>query len=124
VALLLLGVALAGLMGLWTFGFNVTRHSQDMAACYNIARQEVERARNIGFMLLPEATWTTNYDGLGNVTTSTSPHFVARCTVQTIPDANGQLTMACLRTLTVQVRAREGNELLFETITYLTRGGI
>jgi prepilin-type N-terminal cleavage/methylation domain-containing protein len=124
VALLLLAAGLSGLMGLWTFGFNVTRHSQDLGVGYNIARQEIERAKNIGFLLLPEATWTRGYDGLGNVAASPSPHFTATATVQTIPDANGQLNTSCLRTLHVRVNAREGNEVVFESTTYLTWGGI
>jgi prepilin-type N-terminal cleavage/methylation domain-containing protein len=124
VALLLLAVALSGLMGLWTFGFNTTRHSQDLGVGYNIARQEIERAKNIGFLLLPEAEWTTIYDGLGHVTTDTPPHFTAHSTVQTIPDANGQVNTNCLRTLHVQVNAREGGEVVFESTTYLSWGGI
>ena len=124
VALLLLAVALSGLMGLWTFGFSTTRHSQDLGVGYNIARQEIERAKNIGFLLLPEGEWTTTYDGLGHVTTQSSPHFTAHTSVQTIPDANGQVNSNCLRTLHVQVRARENNEAVFESTTYVSWGGI
>jgi prepilin-type N-terminal cleavage/methylation domain-containing protein len=124
VALLLLAVALSGLMGLWTFGFNTTRHSQDLGVGYNVARQEIERAKNIGFLLLPEAEWTTTYDGLGHVTTETPPHFTAHAAVHTIPDASGQTNSSCLRTLYVRVNAREGNEVVFESTTYLSWGGI
>lgn len=124
VALLLLAVALAGLMGLWTFGFNVTRHSQDIGVAYNIARQEVERARAIGFMLLPNGTQTRGYDGLGNPTTAASPHFTATTTVTTLPDQNGQQTTRSLRELTVTVVARDQGEVLFQSTTYLTRGGL
>jgi len=124
VALLLLAAALSGLIGLWAFGFNTTRHSQDWGVGYSIARQEVERAKNIGFLLLPEGGWTRGYDGLGAVTTEPNPHFTASTTIHTIPDANGEINTRCLRTLHVQVRAREGSEVVFESTTYLTWGGI
>lgn len=124
VALVLLAIAIMGLVSVFSFGFNVTRHSQDVGVTYSIARQEIERVRNIGFMLAPEATWVMGYDGLGNPTTETPPHFTATTTVQTIPDEDGELNLTCLRNVTVQVRAREGNELLFETTTCLTRAGI
>jgi len=123
VSLLLLAVALSGLMSLWAFGFSATRHSQDLGVGYNIARQEIERAKNLGFLLLPEGEWTTAYDGLGHVTAQTSPHFTAHTTVQTLPDATGQLNTNCLRTLRVQVNAQEGGEVVFESTTYLTWGG-
>jgi type II secretory pathway pseudopilin PulG len=124
VATLLLGVALGGLIAIWPFGYNVTRRSQDVAIGYNIARQEVERAKNVGFMLLPEATWTTGYDGLGQPTSDESPHFTAVTTLQTIPDVNGELNTRCLRLLEVRVTERDVNGVVFETETYLTRGGV
>lgn len=124
VALLLLAIALIGLVGLWAFGLNVTAHSQDMGAAYNVARQEIERARNVGFLLLPEGSWTADYDGLGNPTSDPVPHFTATCQVTTIPDANGEINTGCVRTLTVQVSARDRGGPLFETTTYFTRGGL
>lgn len=124
VALLLLAVCLIGLVGLWSFGFNITGHSQDVGAAYNIARREVEKARTVGYMLLPEGTQTTAYDGLGNPTTGASPHFTATRTVLTIPDASGQINTGCLREVTVRVTARDMGGTAFETTTYFTRGGI
>ncbi len=125
VALLILGVSLLALVGLWGFGFNVTRDSQDMAVAYNVARQEIERAKNMSYLFLPEATWATSYDGLGHVSTTESPpHFVATVTVHTLPDANGELNTRCLREVTVSVTARDQASAMFETRTYLTRGGV
>ncbi|MFB3880101.1 MAG: prepilin-type N-terminal cleavage/methylation domain-containing protein [Armatimonadota bacterium] len=124
VALLLLGVSLAGLAALWSFGFNVTGDSQDMAAAYSVARQEIERAKNMSYFFLPEATWTTSYDDLGNPTSEANPHFVATVTVHTIPDANGELNTGCLREVSVAVTARDQASAMFETLTYLTRGGV
>ncbi|NIM05341.1 MAG: hypothetical protein GTO55_04475, partial [Armatimonadetes bacterium] len=113
-----------GLVGLFSFGFSVTRHSQDVGVAYSVARQEIERAKNISFLLLPEATLVTGYNGLGDLTTEASPHFIATTIIQTLPDENGEFNATCLRTVNVQVVAREGNELVFESTTYLTRGGI
>ncbi len=124
VALLLMAVAIMGMVTLFGFGFSVTGHSQDIGAGYNIARREVEKARNISFLLLPEGTETILYDGFGNITTAPSPHYTVTKTVQTIPDANGQLNTGCLRQLTVTVVANDRSEATFQTVTYFTRGGI
>ncbi len=123
VAIIILGLALAGLIGLWTFGYNATRRSQDIAAGYNIARREIERQRNIGFEIAPEATITQGYDGAGAPVTE-YPHFVAVSTMHTLPDVTGQINITCLRRLDVQVTATDRNEVVFSTATYFTRGGI
>ena len=124
VALLLVGVALGALVALWPLGFSMTRRSQDIGVGYNVARQEVERAKNMGFLILPEAAWTTAYDGLGNPTASANPHFTATTSVQTIPDAYGEVHSRCLRVLHVQVTERDVSGSVFESTTYLARGGI
>ena len=124
VALLILGVSLIALVGLWGFGFNVTGDSQDLAVAYSVARQEIERAKNMTYFFLPEATWTSSYDGLGNPTTEADPHFVAAVTVHTFLDANGELNTGCLREMSVTVTARDQGQAVFETLTYLTRGGV
>jgi len=123
VALLLLAVAISGLAGLWSFGFNTTRRSQDTGVAYNIARREIEKARNLGFMILPETTTTITYDGLGNPTT-VSPHFTVPTAMHTIPDAQGHINTTCLRQFTVRVISGHDSATLFETTTYFTRGGI
>jgi len=125
VAVVLLATALAGLIGLWSFGFSTTRHSQDVGVAYSIARQEVERAKNIGFLMLPR-NWerVQGYDGLGHESTAPNPHFTARVMMdEGVPP--GDLNSASLRSMKVQVwrGPTEGYELIFETITYLTRGG-
>jgi len=122
-ATLIMGVALGGLAGLWTFGFNATRHSQDTAAGYNIARLEMERVRTIGYLLHPEGTRTTDYDGLGHPT-SGSPRFRATTTVHTLPDASGKINTSCLREVTVEVVSGDDGRTVFTTKSYLTRGGV
>lgn len=123
VALVIMGVVLGGLMSLWTFGFNTTRSSQDLAAGYNIARLEVEKVRTVGFMLHPEGARTTAYDGLGQPTTGT-PHFLATTTVHTVPDENGKIHTGCVREVTVEVVAQDTGRRVFTTTSYLTKGGI
>jgi prepilin-type N-terminal cleavage/methylation domain-containing protein len=124
VALLLVGVALGALVALWPLGFTTTQRSQDIGVGYNVARQEIERAKNMGFLLLPEGTWTTAYDGLGNPTASENPHFIATTSVQTIPDAYGEVHSRCLRVLHVEVDERDVSDPVFVSTTYLARGGI
>ncbi len=75
-------------------------------------------------MLLPEGSWTSGYDGLGERTTDTNPHFTATSTIATIPLATGEVDTRCLRALTVQVTARDRIQPVFETTTYFTRGGV
>jgi prepilin-type N-terminal cleavage/methylation domain-containing protein len=124
VSLVILSVAIAGLVSLWAFGFNTTQHSQDLGVAYHVARQEIERAKNISFLLLPEATWSSGYDGNGHPTAEAVPHFTADVAIETIPDANGELNTRCLRRLHVHVTSRDKGGTLFETVTYLTRGGV
>jgi prepilin-type N-terminal cleavage/methylation domain-containing protein len=123
VTLVIMGVVLGGLMGLWTFGFNTTRSSQDTAAGYNIARLEMEKARAIGYMLYPEGAHTTAYDGQGQPTQGEA-HFVATTTVHTVPDANGQVNTGCVREVTVEVVAQDTGRTVFTTTSYLTKGGV
>jgi prepilin-type N-terminal cleavage/methylation domain-containing protein len=123
-ALLLLALALSGLIVLWSFGFNTTAHSRDIGVAYSVARQQIEGARGLGYMLLPEGEWTAGYDGEGHPTTAANPRFTAICTGATIPLAGGEIDSRCLRTLTVQVMARGRTEPVFETITYFTRRGV
>jgi len=137
VAMVILGVALAGLVSLWAFGFNTTAHSQDIGVAYSVARQEVEKVRNIGYSALQETIpdSTSYYDGLGNIIIGANPevnpstHFKAITVVHTIP-INGQTSLptAYLRTVNIKITphgpAKEGTELLFETTTYLTLDGI
>ncbi len=124
VALLLIGVAVAGLVALWPFGFTMTRLSQDLGVGYNVARQEMERAKNIGYLVLPEASWTAGYDGLGNPTADEDPHYTATASVTTIPDEAGEVHSRCLRVFYVRVVARDMTDAVFETTVYFARGGI
>jgi prepilin-type N-terminal cleavage/methylation domain-containing protein len=124
VALMLLAVAVSGLMGLWSFGFNTTKHSQDLGVAYNIARREIEKARNVSFMVLPEGTQTVGYDGSGSPTSQPSPHYTVTTIMRTIPDVNGQINALCLREFSVRVASYDSRDTLFETVTHFTRGGI
>lgn len=124
VAVLIMGVALAGLMGLWTFGFNTTARSADVALGYNIARREVERQHTVGYVLQPvSGTFTHHYDGEGAPAAEADARFVATTTVETLPDPGG--TIKALRWIDVEVRAmNRGNEVVFSTRTYFVRGGV
>lgn len=53
VAVLLMAVALTGLLLCFSHGLSMARHSEDAGVAYSIARQEIERVRNIGFLKLP-----------------------------------------------------------------------
>lgn len=130
VAMLLLTVALFGLVCLFSSGFSLTRRSDDVGVAYNIAREEIEHARNMGFDHLPRAhTWLFgyNYDeatGAWQKTVEANPHFAA--TVIADPGFSDPAAMPAypLRTVRVEVRSVEDNEMLFYTETYLTQGGI
>jgi len=137
VAVVILGLALAGLMGLWTFSFGATGHSQTIGVAYNVARREIERQRTVGYLLAPDGTVANGYKlqvvnvgGLQQrtwvVTTPDDPRarFVATATLTTLPDAGGSINATCLRRLHVQVLSTERNEMAFVTTTYFARGGI
>jgi len=125
VSLVLLGVALAGLVCLFFFGFNTTQHSQDVALAYSVARQEVETVKNIGFLSLPRK-WhrVQGYNDQGQQTTAANPHFTATTDLDPYVADPSTITTTSLRTIRVEVRSKEHNELLFSTESYLTRGGI
>ncbi len=123
VALLLLAVVLGGMMSLWPFGFNTTRHSQRVAVGYNIARREVERLRAVRFPFVPEGPQCGGYDALGHPTTG-APQYVASLQMYTLPDSSGQINLSCLRRLKVTVTHYRTGERVFDTDTYFTQGGL
>ena len=123
VALVLLAVVLGGMMSLWSFGFNTTRHSQRVAAGYNVARREVERLRAVGFALVPEGPQCSGYDALGHPTAGV-PQYVASLEMYTLPDSAGRISVSCLRHLKVTVTHYTSGERVFDTDTYFAQGGL
>ena len=136
VALTILGVALLAMSGLWYITYGQTAESADLGSGYSIARQEIEKAKAISFYYLPEASWTAYYTQKGVPHTGqTGAHFRANTQVTTVKDTNydgqpealaaGELpNTGHLRLVTVVVTALERpNKKVFETKTYLVRGG-
>ncbi len=119
VALFVLGTTVFGVLALWSFAFNTTAHSQDLGVAYNIARKEIEKAHNLGYMLIPAGTWTVGYDGMGQETNANPPHYtVTLDTGEAPPDSS------YLRTMTVTVVAHNSGRVVFETETHFSRGGV
>jgi prepilin-type N-terminal cleavage/methylation domain-containing protein len=123
VALLLLAVVLGGMLSLWSFGFNATRHSQRIAVGYNIGRRQVERVRAIGFAFMPEGPQCGGFTSLGDPTDG-RPQYVAALEMYTLPDSAGEINARCLRRLKVTVTEYATGEQVFDTDTYLTQGGL
>jgi prepilin-type N-terminal cleavage/methylation domain-containing protein len=142
-AMAILGVSLAALISLWSFGFNVTKDSQDTAVAYSIARREIEQVRNIGFSSLPRG-WSNAKTGQPNQpgklgqgydydaesqtwvpTTSATPHFMAYAQVDPSDSVDpNTVSEGSLRLVRVRVWQREGNRLVVQTESYLTREGV
>ncbi len=117
VSLVILAIALGGLLALWTFCFGVTVRSQDYGIGYNIARQEMERARHSTYAFVG-TTAPHSYDPQGNPITAGAAAFTATTEVAPIG------TVQALKQAVVKVRSVATEEIVFETTTYFTQGGI
>ena len=119
VALFILGIGVFGVLALWSFAFNITAHSQDKGVAYNIARREIEKAHAAGYMLMvPEGTRTVAYDGRGQETTDEQAQYTV--TIVSPPPA----VSTELRPMTVTVVLCSTGQVVYETVTYFSRGGV
>lgn len=136
VATLIMVMALMGLMSLWVVAFNFTVQSSDTGAGYNLGRLAVERMKAIGFFYATDGTETHFFkqtsSGTIKVTSAAGADFQVTTNVTTghltgNSDASFQLAASAsdqeMRRVRVTVTALRTQEVVFDTVTYLSRGG-
>lgn len=134
VAACILTTSLAAIISLWSFSYNMTMSTNDQVIGYNLARQTLEWIQATGFYNTVEApasapivhyfdSSSTNRDSQTSqarykvTTTVISDHTVAGSNpVQPATNA--------LRAVTVTVTLVATGQQLYQTATYLARGGI
>ncbi|MCL5283866.1 MAG: prepilin-type N-terminal cleavage/methylation domain-containing protein [Armatimonadetes bacterium] len=133
VAAVVMTIGLMGLINLWIFSFQVTTNTDYTGISYNLGRQAVERTKMLGFANAPEGTSTTYYDGDQNQVGSGSGSAVYKVTTSIVSDSvqsgsPGQPgavpSDTALRTVTVTVTVISTGKVVYQTNTYLARGGI
>jgi Tfp pilus assembly protein PilV len=132
VAGLLLSIGLMAIVQTWTYSFFVTASSDDSAVAYTLGRQAVERAKTSGFTNAAEGTTTTYYTGnQSSMPGGTSSRYTVRTTIAsdvmtsgTSGQTGGVAASYALRNVTVTVSLTSGGTVLYQTSTYLCRGGI
>jgi Tfp pilus assembly protein PilV len=136
VATLLMVMALMGLMSLWVVAFSFTAQSSDTGAGYNLGRLEVERMKDIGFFYATDGTQTRFFKqtsaGVTEVASAAGADFQVTTSVTTghltgNSDASFQRAASAsdqeMRRVRVTVTALHPQEVVFDTVTYLSRGG-
>lgn len=133
VAAVVLGLSLTAMVGMFFFSQNLTALTDDSTTSYNLARQQVESIKALGFKYAPEGTSTAYVDRAGLnpvatqdansyyrvVTVITSDRFAYNATTNTYSVAD-----LALRTVTVTVTRLNDNRQLSLLATYLTRSGV
>lgn len=134
-------LALSLLAALSLFGFSMTLVSKtgDEGVAYNIARINIENARQLGFnsknadgtLGLPDGTTTLYYDSLGNNPTSTASTSGFKMVETVTSDkttilSGGGVVPAddALRAVVVNVYSLPSNTLIEQSGTYLARSGV
>ena len=136
IATLIMVMALMGLMSLWVVAFSFTAQSSDTGAGYNLGRLEVERMKDIGFFYASDGTQTRFFkqtsSGTTEVASAAGADFQVTTSVTTghltsNNDASFQLAASAsdqeMRRVRVTVTALRVKEVVFDTVTYLSRGG-
>ena len=141
IASLILGLMLSSLVRFWYFSFTMTSNADSQGLAYSIARRVMERAKETGFTYTPEGTSVLYYDENGGNESASSmgtvmpdgttkrPTFAVTTTVVSdrfTTNAQGVTSPALnsLRTVTVTVTLVTSGKVLYQTSTYLARGGV
>jgi len=140
VSSLILALSLLAALSLFGFSMNMISKTGDEGVAYNLARQEIEAARSLGFrtftsggaLALPEGTTTFYYDSLGGGKSATKvPTSKFKVVRVVLSDklgtlAGGMVVPAdtALRKVTVKVYVLPSNEMVDQAGTFLARSGV
>ncbi|MCS6859008.1 MAG: hypothetical protein NZT92_01655 [Abditibacteriales bacterium] len=138
VAVLLLGTALLGMIALWTVALSFTVDSSDTGVAYNLGRHAMERLKEKGFYYLrdDQDTETRYYKetdtGVTQLSSSQGADFRVRQRVRTgnLTGSSDSTFVASsvdgegdLRRLHVTVYDQSTGAVLFDSVSYLAKGG-
>lgn len=131
-AILILTVGVIGLLSMAAVVYQVTERTDRTGIGTSLARRMIEQTRVRGFFGVEEGTVVLYYDVNGaNETTadqSSNMYRVERTVTSSAFEANaaGQpvFSAQALRTVTVSVFREDTGALIFQTGTYLSRGGL
>lgn len=130
VAALIIGVAIMGLMSLWSFSTALSVKSDRDAIGYNIARRGLEKARALGFNAMPEGATIYYYDINGENESTVNSNHRYRLTITVTSDRMGsqggvpQVASDALRTVVIAVVDLSNNATVETAGTTLVRGGV
>ena len=130
---LILALSLLAALSLFGFSMTMVGKTGDEGVAYNIARRNIEDARQFGFnyLNLPDGTTTLYYDTFGknpSATASTSGFKMVRVVssdrTTTLGTGGTHPADDAIRTVTVKVYLLPSNELIEQTGTLFARSGV
>jgi outer membrane lipoprotein-sorting protein len=140
VSSLILALSLLAALSLYGFSMNMIAKTGDEGVAYNLSRQSIEGARELGFrsknpngsLTLPDGSTTLYYDSLGkNESASSFPNAKFKMVRTVASDKtttfSGGATIPsddAIRTITVTVYLLPTNEIVEQTGTFLARSGV
>jgi Tfp pilus assembly protein PilV len=143
VAGVLLTVSLAAIASMFTFGFRVTKRTDDQSVAYNISRKELERIRSEGFsnaVIVRDVNGVVtskgrdgsetiyyNANGTKLANSTGAAYSVAISIVSDSFDTVGGIQRPAgdaLRTVTLTVRSLADNTVVLTDGTFLARSGL
>ena len=128
---LILSIGVMGLVGMWSFAFNMTVRTDQMGVAYALSRQALESikaeyVRNVKANPAYDPAsmvrdLTTYYDGNQTAVSEGSPNkqYAVRTVIAMAQSGNPALYGA-----TVTVRRVQDNQVLYSSNTYLVKAGI
>lgn len=131
IAGMLLSIGLMAVVGLWEFSFRVTANTDDMGVAYNLGRQAMESVKVSGFTSAAEGSTTAYYDGTQATVSASSARYSVTTNIVSDTVSSGTAGVAgavpsdtALRTVTITVTLYSTSQTLYQTNTYLAKGGV
>lgn len=130
VAAIIIGVAIMGLMSLWSFSAALSAKVDRDSIGYNLARRGLEKARAAGFALMPEGNTVYYYDLNGNSESAVNSNHRYRVTITVTSDRTAsqqgvpEVSSDALRTVVVTVVDLSSSATVETAGTTLVRGGV
>gem|GEM_PF-5711430 len=130
IATAIVGVALMGMVNLFSFSYGMTQKTTALSFAYSVGRNSLENVRSLGFYNATEGTTTSYYasNGTGPSSTQGSNRYRVVVTVTTDKFATtGGVTVVAedaLRAVKVVVTDLGTSSTIYSAGTTLARGGI
>jgi Tfp pilus assembly protein PilV len=126
IASLIVTITLFGAVALFGAAYTQNNLTAEDSIAAAIAKREIEEAKNLGFLNLPEGETTSYFDAYGEgggTTKLATSVYAATLDVDSTALSGSAPTTAALRVVTVTVKRASDNAVLETTGTYLAWGG-